>query len=107
MTAYEHIVVFRFGQPLPPEVTADLLSALLAFREEIPGILALSAGVNDTLETQNVHGYTLGLRITFRDREALRAYQPHPSHLAFVRRLDGLLLDGLLQNVVVVDYPLV
>ncbi|WP_328804398.1 Dabb family protein [Paenibacillus apii] len=53
-----------------------------------------------TEETDNIHGYTLGLWVTFKDLESLRSYGPHPIHQEFVKSL-----DGLLENVVVVDYP--
>lgn len=54
-----------------------------------------------TEEQENVHGYTLGLRVTFESQEALRAYGPHPAHQKFVS-----MLEGILENVVVVDYPI-
>ncbi|MGY2893805.1 Dabb family protein [Deinococcus sp. UYEF24] len=100
MTAYEHIVVFRFKPSVSRAQQDGLVATLLAFPGVIPGILELTAGINETEETENVHGYTLGLRITFQDRQALTAYQPHASHQAFVRQL-----DGLIENVVVMDYP--
>lgn len=101
MTAYEHLVVFRFNQPVPAATTDGFLSALREFPAQIPGILALSAGLNETEETENAHGYSLGLRITFESLEALRTYRPHPRHLAFVESLDGLIDD-----VIVMDYAM-
>ncbi|MEF3308488.1 Dabb family protein [Paenibacillus sp. GYB004] len=97
---YEHLVSFRFKAPLTFEKERELLDALHSFRGNIPGIVELTAGINVTEETGNIHGYTLGLRVTFEDREALRLYGPHPLHQRFVQ-----MLDGILDNVVVVDYP--
>ncbi|AHV97492.1 MULTISPECIES: Dabb family protein [Paenibacillus] len=97
---YEHLVVFKFNDGLTPAKQQELLDQLLALRDRIPGITDLSAGVNVTEETDNIHGYTLGLRVTFKDLESLRSYGPHPIHQEFVKSL-----DGLLENVVVVDYP--
>lgn len=98
---YEHLVVFRFNEQYEPSREQDLVQALRALKKQIPGIIDLTAGVNVTEEQENVHGYTLGLRVTFENQEALRAYGPHPAHQKFVS-----MLDGILENVVVVDYPI-
>ncbi|MFH5181889.1 Dabb family protein [Paenibacillus sp. TAB 01] len=98
---YEHIVCFKFNERFQPEMEKGLLEALLSFKGRIPGIVDLTAGINVTEETGNIHGYTLGLRVTFENQEALRAYGPHPAHQQFVG-----MLDGILDNVVVVDYPI-
>ncbi|WP_082084085.1 Dabb family protein [Paenibacillus beijingensis] len=44
--------------------------------------------------------YTFGLRITFENQQSLREYATHPVHQQFVQSL-----NGILDNVVVVDYP--
>ncbi|MDF2670223.1 MAG: stress protein [Paenibacillus sp.] len=98
----EHLVCFKFNENYNPEIEKLLLQTLLSFRELIPGIVDLTAGVNVTEETANINGYTLGLRVTFEDMQALREYGPHPVHQQFVQSL-----DGLLENVVVIDYPII
>ncbi len=100
MSAYHHQVLFRFKEPLAPETAHDLTETLLALPAEIAGILDISAGINETEETLNSHGYTLGLHVSFESRQALRAYQPHPAHQAFIQKL-----NGLVESVVVMDYP--
>ncbi|WP_245850992.1 Dabb family protein [Paenibacillus herberti] len=97
----EHLVSFRFNGPLEPQKQQELLALLHGLKEQVPGIVELTAGFNETEETGNIHGYTLGLRVTFTDREALRAYGPHRAHQAFVASL-----EGLVEKVVVVDYPI-
>ncbi|MDO7906948.1 Dabb family protein [Paenibacillus sp. JX-17] len=97
---YEHLVIFKFNQQITPEKQQALQDQLLSFRGQIPGIIDMSAGVNVTEEVQNIRGFTLGLRVTFEDLDSLRAYGPHPLHQAFVASL-----DGVLEEVVVVDYP--
>lgn len=97
---YEHLVVFKFNSSITPEKQKQLVDQLLAFRGQIPGILDMSAGVNVTEETDNIHGFTLGLRVTFDSLESLRAYGPHPIHQQFVASL-----GGVLDNVIVVHYP--
>ncbi|MDQ1912907.1 Dabb family protein [Paenibacillus sp. GD4] len=98
---FEHLVSFKFNGSYTPELAARLIDKLHTFKGSIPGIVELTAGVNVTEETENRHGYSLGLRVTFEDREALRQYGPHPVHQEFVR-----MLDGYLDSVVVVDYPI-
>ncbi|MEK3714545.1 Dabb family protein [Paenibacillus sp. FSL R7-0333] len=98
---FEHLVVFRFNEQFEPSQEQALLQALLALKKQIPGIIDLTAGINVTEEQENVHGYTLGLRVTFQNQEALREYGPHPAHQKFVS-----MLEGILENVVVVDYPI-
>lgn len=97
---YEHLVVFKFNTGITPPKQQELLSQLHRFQDRIPGILDISAGINVTEEKENAHGYTLGLRVTFDSLESLRSYGPHPVHQEFVKSL-----DGLLENVIVVDYP--
>ncbi|SDX79848.1 Dabb family protein [Paenibacillus sp. CF384] len=96
---FEHIVIFKMNATVTPEKEQELVNSLLAFKGAIPGIVELTAGRNITEETGNIHGYSLGLRVTFENQDALRAYGPHPVHQAFVKSL-----DGLLESVVVVDY---
>lgn len=98
---YEHLVAFKFNEHYETGNEEVLIAALLALKEQIPGIVDLTAGVNITEEKENIHGYTLGLRVTFTDQEALRNYGPHPAHRAFVE-----LLEGIIESVVVVDYPI-
>ncbi|WP_211746210.1 Dabb family protein [Paenibacillus sp. Marseille-Q4541] len=97
---YEHLVIFKFITNVTPAKQEELLSQLQGFKGRIPGILDISAGINVTEETENIHGYTLGLRVTFDSLASLRLYGPHPVHQEFVKSV-----DGLLENVIVVDYP--
>jgi hypothetical protein len=99
---YEHLVSFKFNEKMNPQKLKELIEVLLGFKGRIPGIVELSAGINETAEVENIHGYSLGLRVTFQDKEALLQYGPHPVHQHFVK-----LLDGFVENVVVIDYPIV
>lgn len=99
---YEHLVSFKFKEKLSASKEKELMDVLYALPAEIPGIVDLTAGCNETTETGNIQGYTLGLRVTFTDRQSLLAYGPHPAHQNFVS-----MLDGLLDNVIVIDYPIV
>lgn len=96
---FEHLVCFRFKETLAAQMEQELIETLLSFKGKIPGIVEISAGVNETEETNNVQGYTLGLRVTFQDRESLQQYGPHPVHQEFVKSI-----SGILENVIVIDY---
>lgn len=98
---FEHLVVFKFNDKITPAKQQEFVSQLLALQDEIPGIIDLTAGINVTEETDHIQGFTLGLRVTFEDQEALRAYGSHPAHQAFVASL-----NGWVENVIVTDFPI-
>ncbi|MBD8836595.1 MULTISPECIES: Dabb family protein [unclassified Paenibacillus] len=98
---FEHLVVFKFNDKTTLTKQQELVDQLLALQDQIPGIVGLTAGINVTEETDRIQGYTIGLRVTFEDQEALRAYGPHPAHQAFVASL-----DGWVEDVIVVDYAI-
>ncbi|WP_433581333.1 Dabb family protein [Paenibacillus amylolyticus] len=95
----EHLVVFKFNDKTTLAKQQEWVAQLLALQEQIPGIVTLTAGINTTEETDRIQGYTIGLRVTFEDQDALRAYGPHPAHQSFVASL-----DGWVEDVIVVDY---
>ncbi|WP_078544775.1 Dabb family protein [Litchfieldia alkalitelluris] len=97
---YEHMVFFKFNEHFTTVKGEELIGLLKQFKEAIPGIVELTAGINVTDEKENEKGYKLGLRVTFENKDALDNYGPHPIHQKFVRSLDGVIAD-----VIVVDYP--
>lgn len=99
---FEHLVVFKFNSKTTPAKQQEFVAQLLALQEQIPGIVALTAGINATEETDRMQGYTIGLRVTFEDQDALRAYGPHPAHQLFVASL-----NGWVEDVIVADYLIV
>lgn len=98
---YEHMVFFKFNENLTAEKEKELLHKLTSLKEAIPGIVELTTGLNVSDERENIKGYTLGLRVTFENKSALDAYGPHPAHQDFVQSLEGVIAD-----VIVVDYPI-
>jgi hypothetical protein len=77
---YEHLIIFKFQSNVTSAEQSELVNQLLAFKDKIPGINDLSAGVNTTEETQHIHGYTVGMRVTFENLQASREYLKHPMH---------------------------
>ncbi|WP_100618038.1 Dabb family protein [Bacillus cereus] len=98
---YEHMVFFKWNQNITRENERELINELLRFKELIPGILDISAGHNLTEETDKIQGFTLGLRITFKNQQALKDYDKHPVHKSFKEKI-----KGIYDNVLVIDYPI-
>lgn len=92
----DHLVLFTVRGDVSSEDAGDLLSSARDLREQVPGVVDLSAGENFS---ERAGGYTHGLFARFRTADDLRAYIEHPDHLALVEKLDAL-TDGRL----VVDY---
>lgn len=74
-----HLVWFKFNDGVPAQRIADHLQALQTLPAQVPGILALNLGSNFT---QRAEGFTHGLVVTLRDKQALAAYAVHPYHVA-------------------------
>ena len=65
---------------------------------KIPQILDFEWGMNNSPENHD-KGFTHCYFVTFASEEDRAIYLPHPDHQAF-----GKLLDGILEDVLVVDY---
>ncbi|MDB5085387.1 MAG: stress protein [Bacilli bacterium] len=97
----EHIVIFKFREQLSSDKEKELVDLVYSFKKRIPGVVDVSAGINVTEETEKIHGYQFGFRITFENQDYLRNYRPHPVHKEF-----GQAIKGLTENVIVMDYPI-
>ncbi|MDC3417402.1 Dabb family protein [Aquibacillus salsiterrae] len=98
---YEHMVYFKFNDQITSDKQNELLDKLHAFKGVIPGIVEITAGINATTEQERARGYSMGLRVTFENKDALDQYGPHPVHQEFVQSL-----EGVIDHVAVVDYPI-
>ncbi|MGG4045974.1 hypothetical protein [Paenibacillus favisporus] len=45
---FEHLVSFKFNRVLEPELKHELLGLLWGLKDQIPGIVELTAGLNET-----------------------------------------------------------
>ncbi|MHA6529346.1 Dabb family protein [Paenibacillus sp. BAC0078] len=97
---YEHIVLFKFNSSSTEEQQNEVIQTVKSFKASIPGIIELSAGINVTEEVENRNGYTVGIRITFEDKQASQNYFHHPLHQQFMQHV-----GSLIESVIVVDYP--
>ncbi|WP_379151085.1 Dabb family protein [Paenibacillus sp. sgz5001063] len=97
---YEHIVLFKFNNSGTEEKQEEIIQTVNSFKTSIPGIIELTAGINVTEEVEHKNGFTVGIRITFEDKQASQNYFHHPLHQQFLQNA-GSSID----SVIVVDYP--
>jgi len=98
---FEHIVLLKLKSDVTADQQEDVVKLAQAFKGKIPGIVDLSVGINVTEEVEHKQGYTLGIRVTFENRQACRDYVQHPLHQNFLQSV-GPFVEGI----VVVDYPI-
>jgi hypothetical protein len=93
-----HVVLFAFRDDAPEDRVRAIEAAFAALKDEIPGIVDLEWGTNESPEGL-AQGFTHCFVVTFDDAAARDAYLPHPTHVAF-----GALLRPSLDQVLVMDY---
>jgi hypothetical protein len=95
----EHVVLFKLNEGTTDEQRAAAMAGLKALRQQVPGIVDLSVGLNFSDRNQ---GFELGLVVRFVDRAALEGYLPHPAHRSCVETH----LRPIMSSVIVVDYEI-
>jgi hypothetical protein len=93
-----HVVLFQFKPDADPAAIKIAEDAFMALPSKIPQILDFEWGLNNSPEGLD-KGFTHCYFLTFKSEEDRAIYLPHPDHKAF-----GALLDGILEDVLVVDY---
>jgi hypothetical protein len=93
-----HVVLFAFRDDAPADRVRAVEAAFAALEHQVPGIIDLEWGTNESLEGLD-QGFTHCFLLTFHDAGARDAYLGHSAHVAF-----GVLLQPLLDRVLVVDY---
>lgn len=76
----EHLVLFKLKPGTTEAQIKTLTDALLSMKSQIPGILEISAGVNNSPEGKD-QGFNFGLLVRFEDAAARDGYLPHPVHV--------------------------
>lgn len=103
MQMIRHIVLVRFRAEVDEDAIAFIFADLLAIKDKLPGVLAITAGRSESPERIE-RGYMHGFVVDFADWAALDAYQKHPDH----RRLGAALVAhavGGLDGILVFDLP--
>lgn len=93
----KHIVLMKLKPGVTVEQTDALLGALtdLMNSGEIPGILQVSGGYNNSPEGRS-QGYDFAFVMWFEDAAARDRYLPHPAHKALGAKYVGPIFDDLL-----------
>jgi hypothetical protein len=95
----EHIVLLKLKAATTDQQLANLSSALLAMRDEIPGICEVTTGINHSPEGKS-QGFSYGFIVRFTDEKARDDYLPHPKHLSVATEF----IRPLVEDVLVFDY---
>ena len=93
-----HVVLFGFRTEVGEAEIGEVLRRFGALREQVPGIEAYEAGVNNSPEGLN-RGLTHAFLLTFATTAARDAYLIHPTHAAFAEWV-----GQFIEAVTVVDF---
>jgi stress responsive alpha/beta barrel protein len=83
----EHVVLVWLKDPADAGARARIIEATKTFKQ-IPGVIDARAGraIPSTQPTVDAT-FDVGIVVTFKDRESLKAYGPHPIHAKAAREL--------------------
>ena len=93
-----HVVLFKFKEGTDAEAITKVEQAFAELPSKISEIRNFEWGLNNSPEGLE-KGFTHCFLVTFNSEEDRAVYLPHPDHQEFVK-----LLDGILDDVLVVDY---
>ncbi|MBB5700319.1 hypothetical protein FHS76_000157 [Ochrobactrum daejeonense] len=99
-----HIVLIKFRPELGPDEIAARLDAVVALKDRIDGIVAITTGANNSPERLE-KGFRHGFVVDFADSAARDAYLPHPAHVDVGKSLVEA-ADGGLDGILVFDYEI-
>jgi hypothetical protein len=97
-----HVVLFKLRKGLTEKVVDEIFAALKALQNQMPGILAVSAGRDQSPEGLQ-HGNTHGFMVDFVDAAARDAYLPHPAHQKVGAMIVGA-TEGGVEGITVLDW---
>jgi len=95
----EHIVLLKLKPDTTDQQLQGLTDALVGMKEQISGIVDITAGINNSPEGKS-HGFSYGFIVRFVDQEARDNYLPHPKHIEVATQS----LRPLVDDVLVFDY---
>jgi hypothetical protein len=93
----ERACLVKWKTTASEEAIAAALRAVLALKDEIPGVIGIAAGKN---ESRFGDGFTHAFVVRFASREARDAYDAHGAH----RRLVKQVFAPINEKIVVVDF---
>ncbi len=99
-----HIVLTKLRSDLSAAETEALLTALHGMKSTIPGIVAITAGANNSPEGLD-RGHSHGFTVDFVDAAARDAYLPHPEHVRLAKSLLAA-TEGGVEGILVLDFEI-
>jgi hypothetical protein len=99
----KHIVLLKPSQHVSEQIITHIFSQLEKLKNMIPGMLAIEAGKNCSLENLE-RGYQYAFIIAFADQQARDSYLEHPEHQLIARQIIDACENGI-EGVLVVDIP--
>ncbi len=93
----EHLVMFKFKPVVAVAEMEAAAAALRALKDQVPGVIEITAGMNFTERSQ---GHQMGLLVRLKDKAALAAYSAHPAHRSVV----DTLIKPKVDNIMALDY---
>ncbi len=99
-----HVVLFKLKSGTDAQSVAQVFSALKDLQTEIPGIISISTGHDNSPEGLK-RGHTHGFTVDFIDAAARDAYLPHPAHQKVGAMIVGI-TEGGVAGITVVDWEM-
>jgi len=84
-------VMFKFKAGTTPEQIKKMEEEFRKLPSKIDAIVDFEWGTSQTVEEGLDQGYTHCFFVTFKDKDGLKTYLPHPDHMAFVDYVKPLL----------------
>ena len=94
----QHNAFFKWQPTITPAVEAAAFAALRALKDQVPGIVSLTIGHQNSPEGLG-KGFQVGLSVVFTDAAARDGYLKHPAHTKAVETFLPQVAD-----IVVLDY---
>ena len=99
-----HVVLFKRAASIDDAGLAKVFAALKDLQNSIPGILAISSGLDSSPEGLQ-RGFSHGFTVDFVNAAARDAYLPHPAH----KKVGAMIVaatEGGVDGILVLDWAL-
>jgi hypothetical protein len=97
-----HTVLLKVRSDVTESEIANVFAALKSLQQEIPGILTISTGKDNSPEGLQ-RGHTHGFTVDFDSAASRDAYLPHPAHQKVGARIVSM-CEGGVAGITVVDW---
>jgi hypothetical protein len=99
-----HVVLANLRSDLSAADIDTLSTAIRTMETEIPGIVAVAIGANNSPEGLD-RGHSHGFTVDFVDAAARDAYLPHPDHVKVGKQLVAATQGGV-EGILVLDFEI-